>query len=94
VDVAACLSLLCACGAVIPGITRVLILEERDDTEFHNYVAKHRIRFERAFGERSPTMNNGIFWGLPYPASMAKRSWSRFQVPACPPPQQYVIDVR
>ena len=34
--------------AVIPGITKVMILEERDDTEFQNYVARHRIRFEHA----------------------------------------------
>jgi hypothetical protein len=34
-------------GEVIPGFTRVLILEQRSDPEFLNYIATHRARFER-----------------------------------------------
>ena len=34
-------------ASVIPGMTRVLILEDRDDREFMDYVARHRTRFER-----------------------------------------------
>ena len=41
-------------AAVIPGITRVLILEERNDIEFRDYVAEHRTRFERAMLEKIP----------------------------------------
>jgi len=33
-------------AAVIPGKTRLLILEERNDPEFRNYVARHRTRFK------------------------------------------------
>jgi hypothetical protein len=35
-------------GEVIPGFTRILILEQRSDPEFLNYIATHRARFERA----------------------------------------------
>jgi hypothetical protein len=34
-------------ASVIPERTRLLILEERNDPEFQNYVAWHRARFER-----------------------------------------------
>ncbi len=33
---------------VIPGVTRLLILEQRDDAQFLDYVAGHRARFEHA----------------------------------------------
>jgi hypothetical protein len=34
-------------ASVIPWMTRLLILEERNDPEFLDYVARHRARFER-----------------------------------------------
>jgi hypothetical protein len=34
-------------ASVIPEMTRLLILEERNDPEFQNHVARHRARFER-----------------------------------------------
>jgi hypothetical protein len=34
-------------AAVVPEMTRVLILEERNDPKFYDYVARHRARFER-----------------------------------------------
>ena len=39
---------------IMPGLTEVLILEERDDPEFIDYVAAHRARFERVLEGRTP----------------------------------------
>jgi hypothetical protein len=39
---------------IMPGLTEVLILEERDDPEFADYVAEHRGRFERILEGREP----------------------------------------
>jgi Transglutaminase-like superfamily len=41
-------------GEVIPGETRLLILEQRDDPQFLDYVAGHRARFERALRGAEP----------------------------------------
>jgi hypothetical protein len=39
---------------VIPGVTRLLILEQRNDPQFLDYVASHRTRFERALRGTEP----------------------------------------
>jgi len=39
---------------IVPGLTQVLILEERNDPEFVDYVARHRVRFERILEGRNP----------------------------------------
>jgi hypothetical protein len=41
-------------ASVIPGMTRLLILEERNDPEFQDYVARHRARFERVLQGTQP----------------------------------------
>lgn len=41
-------------ASVIPGVTRVLILEERNDPEFLDHVATHRARFERILRGAEP----------------------------------------
>jgi hypothetical protein len=40
--------------SIIPGLTEVLILEERDDQEFGDYVTTHRTRFERVLEGGDP----------------------------------------
>ena len=41
-------------ASVIPEMTRLLILEERNDPEFQDYVAWHRTRFERVLRGTPP----------------------------------------
>lgn len=41
-------------ASLMPGTSRVLILEERDDREFSDYVARHRARFERVLRGMEP----------------------------------------
>ncbi|MGB7930912.1 MAG: hypothetical protein WCH04_01570 [Gammaproteobacteria bacterium] len=41
-------------ASVIPEMTRLLILEERNDPEFLDYVARHRARFERILRGAEP----------------------------------------
>jgi hypothetical protein len=41
-------------ASVIPWMTRLLILEDRDDPEFLDYVARHRARFERVLRGAEP----------------------------------------
>lgn len=41
-------------AAIVPALTEVLILEERNDPEFIDYVARHRTRFERVLEGRNP----------------------------------------
>lgn len=41
-------------ASILPGLTEVLILEKRDDSEFDDYVAGHRARFERILTGREP----------------------------------------
>jgi len=41
-------------ASVIPEMTRLLILEERNDPEFQDYVAWHRARFERVLRVTQP----------------------------------------
>ena len=38
-------------ASVVPGVSRLLILEERNDPEFLGYVARHRARFEHILRE-------------------------------------------
>jgi hypothetical protein len=41
-------------AAVIPEMTRLLILEERNDPEFLDYVDRHRTRFARILQGAAP----------------------------------------
>lgn len=41
-------------ASVIPWMTRLLILEDRDDPQFLDYVARHRARFERVLRGAEP----------------------------------------
>jgi hypothetical protein len=40
--------------AIVPGQTQVLILEERNDPKFIDYVARDRVRPERVLEGRNP----------------------------------------
>lgn len=41
-------------ASILPGLTEVLILEERNDPQFSSYVSRHRARFENVLKGRKP----------------------------------------
>jgi hypothetical protein len=41
-------------ASILPGLTEVLILEERNDAGFDDYVSRQRNRFERSLEPRNP----------------------------------------
>jgi hypothetical protein len=41
-------------ASILPGLTEALILEERNDAEFDDYVSRHRARFERTLEPGNP----------------------------------------